>query len=341
VLKPVTKEPLEQQSKLDPKHSKHDQVQSALDQEQQQQFEEKIRLLESTVAQLRLNKDQTATSLLEQKTAQELAMADQFRAFRTVVQSMIDESLERYAVGDGGVGRADYALADGGAHVLNGWPWTSPTYHPFQTKEEDGTKEEETEQDRPVVLDTLLHWFGLELALPQDNKQHPADSSLLSKGWSVRGPEAALEADVALGHCWPMQGTSGRLTVALSRPIHVGAISIDHLAKAMALQGDVRSAPMDIEVYGWNMHSNSIPTMKGPLDASDELPVGSSLLLRGRFDPFQQSELRTTVTMEVGDQEKSKYQTPEDVVSVVQLRILSNHGHPDYTCLYRFRVHGQ
>jgi len=24
----------------------------------------------------------------------------------------------------------------------------------------------------------------------------------------------------------------------------------------------------------------------------------------------------------------------------VSLRILSNHGHPDFTCLYRFRVHG-
>ena len=24
----------------------------------------------------------------------------------------------------------------------------------------------------------------------------------------------------------------------------------------------------------------------------------------------------------------------------VRLRILSNHGHPEYTCLYRFRVHG-
>lgn len=25
---------------------------------------------------------------------------------------------------------------------------------------------------------------------------------------------------------------------------------------------------------------------------------------------------------------------------VVRLKVLSNHGHPDYTCLYRFRVHG-
>ena len=27
-------------------------------------------------------------------------------------------------------------------------------------------------------------------------------------------------------------------------------------------------------------------------------------------------------------------------VDAVTLRVKSNHGHPDYTCLYRFRVHG-
>ena len=27
--------------------------------------------------------------------------------------------------------------------------------------------------------------------------------------------------------------------------------------------------------------------------------------------------------------------------SVVQLEVLDNHGEADYTCLYRFRVHGE
>lgn len=26
---------------------------------------------------------------------------------------------------------------------------------------------------------------------------------------------------------------------------------------------------------------------------------------------------------------------------VVELRILTNWGHPEYTCIYRFRVHGE
>lgn len=26
---------------------------------------------------------------------------------------------------------------------------------------------------------------------------------------------------------------------------------------------------------------------------------------------------------------------------LVELRVLSNWGHPEYTCIYRFRVHGE
>lgn len=32
---------------------------------------------------------------------------------------------------------------------------------------------------------------------------------------------------------------------------------------------------------------------------------------------------------------------PERAFQIVELRISSNWGHPEYTCLYRFRVHGE
>ena len=32
---------------------------------------------------------------------------------------------------------------------------------------------------------------------------------------------------------------------------------------------------------------------------------------------------------------------PEEVYPMVELDILSNHGNQNYTCLYRFRVHGK
>lgn len=32
---------------------------------------------------------------------------------------------------------------------------------------------------------------------------------------------------------------------------------------------------------------------------------------------------------------------PDQGFQIVELRVLSNWGHPEYTCLYRFRVHGE
>lgn len=34
-------------------------------------------------------------------------------------------------------------------------------------------------------------------------------------------------------------------------------------------------------------------------------------------------------------------QDPKASYQVVELRVLTNWGHPEYTCVYRFRVHGE
>ena len=39
------------------------------------------------------------------------------------------------------------------------------------------------------------------------------------------------------------------------------------------------------------------------------------------------------------DEAEDVYRLPS--YRYIKLGIVSNHGHPDYTCLYRFRVHGQ
>lgn len=31
----------------------------------------------------------------------------------------------------------------------------------------------------------------------------------------------------------------------------------------------------------------------------------------------------------------------DNLYQYIQLRVLSNHGNPNYTCLYRFQVHGE
>lgn len=61
-----------------------------------------------------------------------------------------------------------------------------------------------------------------------------------------RPATTALEADTAVGSCWPFEGSSGTLGISLARPVNIKAVTVEHAAKELAL--DVSSAPRDIEV---------------------------------------------------------------------------------------------
>ncbi len=82
----------------------------------------------------------------------------------------------------------------------------------------------------------------------------------------------------------------------------------------MSPTGKIDSAPKEFEVYGY-LHSEN-----------DQEP-----LFLGKY-VYDQS----------GDPLQFFYimHPPEEIFYFIELRILSNHGNPNYTCLYRFRVHG-
>ena len=58
-----------------------------------------------------------------------------------------------------------------------------------------------------------------------------------------------VQVDTSLGNCWPMVGTSGRLTVVLATPAVVTAVSIDHASPSVAV-AELSTAPHSFTVYG-------------------------------------------------------------------------------------------
>ncbi|XP_068574309.1 uncharacterized protein sun2 [Cebidichthys violaceus] len=115
------------------------------------------------------------------------------------------------------------------------------------------------------------------------------------------------------GKCWAFHGVQGSLVISLSHPITLTHVTLDHLPRCNAPAGRIDSAPKDFEVYG----------MK------DDVEEGTLL---GTFTYDEDGESTQTF----------KLPNPSDVVHrCVELRVLSNWGHVEYTCLYRFRVHGQ
>ncbi|XP_048089745.1 SUN domain-containing protein 1-like [Alosa alosa] len=128
-------------------------------------------------------------------------------------------------------------------------------------------------------------------------------------------PRTVIQPEMHPGKCWAFKGSEGFLTITLSLPVHITHVTLEHIPKSLSPTGHIDSAPREFAVYG--------------LSGFDEQEEGKFL---GRFtydsdgEPIQTFELLDSV---------------KDVYGAAQLRVLSNWGNPEYSCVYRFRVHGQ
>lgn len=114
------------------------------------------------------------------------------------------------------------------------------------------------------------------------------------------------------GKCWAFHGVQGTLVISLSHPIRITHVTLDHLPRYNSPTGRIDSAPKDFEVYG----------MKNDVEEGT---------LLGTFTYDEDGESTQTF----------KLPNPSDeVYRFVELRVLTNWGHVEYTCVYRFRVHG-
>ncbi|PLW07840.1 hypothetical protein PCANC_25799 [Puccinia coronata f. sp. avenae] len=127
-------------------------------------------------------------------------------------------------------------------------------------------------------------------------------------------PDTILMSDLSVGTCWPFHGMTGTVAIQLSRTIWVDGITIGHVSNALAY--DIRTAPKVFELWG--------------LDPTKEDEEGS-LLLRSTY--------RIDSTRNI--QEFSVPQDKSKLLSQVLLKIKSNHGNPNVTCVYRVQIHGR
>ncbi|KAF6089463.1 sperm associated antigen 4 [Phyllostomus discolor] len=128
----------------------------------------------------------------------------------------------------------------------------------------------------------------------------------------ARPPTVILEPDVFPGNCWAFEGDQGQVVIRLPGRVQLSDITLQHPPPSVAHTDGTNSAPRDFSVYG--------------LQVDDETEV-----FLGKF---------------TFDVEKSEIQTfhlqndPPAAFPKVKIQILSNWGHPHYTCLYRVRAHG-
>ncbi|GAA6007690.1 hypothetical protein JCM11491_003926 [Sporobolomyces phaffii] len=236
-----------------------------------------------------------------------------------VISSLVDSALLRYSKDV--LARPDYALFTSGGRVIRSL--TSPTYEP-----------------------------------------HPLSRSRAALAWitGASGPRGrpavtALHPDTAPGSCWPFEGQRGQIGIQLSRRVVPSDVTIEHISRDVALDGDVSSAPKDFEVWAVVEGQDDVVKLaqyrQQQLDAKRSAATPASfedalneeepaslppspnhlLLAVGSYDPAAASPIQTFPVTPAA----RHLSIP---VQVVVVKILSNQGEPAYTCLYRVRISG-
>ncbi|XP_069347283.1 SUN domain-containing protein 2 isoform X2 [Eulemur rufifrons] len=174
-------------------------------------------------------------------------------------------------------------------------------------------------EDRIGMVDYALESGGASVISTRCSETYETKTALLSLfgiplWYHSQSPRVILQPDVHPGNCWAFQGPQGFAVVRLSARIHPTAVTLEHVPKALSPNSTISSAPKDFAIFGFD----------------EDLQQEGTLL--GKFTYDQDGEPIQTFHFKAP--EMATYQ-------VVELRILTNWGHPEYTCIYRFRVHGE
>ncbi|XP_018357134.1 PREDICTED: uncharacterized protein LOC108757212 isoform X3 [Trachymyrmex septentrionalis] len=134
--------------------------------------------------------------------------------------------------------------------------------------------------------------------------------------YESNNPRTVIQGNpIQPGVCWAFQDFPGYLLIQLRSFIYVTGFTLEHVSKLILPNENMSSAPRKFNVWGLLNENDLEPVMFGEYEFtySDE-----SL----QYFPVQNTEINKPY-------------------EYIELRIHSNHGQLDYTCLYRFRVHGR
>ncbi|XP_055984260.1 SUN domain-containing protein 1 isoform X3 [Sorex fumeus] len=174
-------------------------------------------------------------------------------------------------------------------------------------------------QDKTGMVDFALESGGGSILSTRCSETYETKTALISLfgiplWYYSQSPRVVIQPDIYPGNCWAFRGSQGYLVVRLSMTIHPTAFTLEHIPKTLSPTGNITSAPKDFAVYG----------------LENEYQEEGSLLGQYMYDQDGESLQMFHVL-----------KRPERAFQIVELQIFSNWGHPEYTCLYRFRVHGE
>nr|XP_028568810.1 SUN domain-containing protein 3-like [Podarcis muralis] len=130
---------------------------------------------------------------------------------------------------------------------------------------------------------------------------------------STNPPDTVLQPDVYPGNCWAFRGSEGQVVIKLPEKIQPTAVTVQHISKAISPSGGVNSALKDFWVFG----------------LEDETREETLL---GKF--MYDIEKEAIQTFQLKNEHLKQFLH-------IKFKVLSNWGNPEFTCIYRLRVHGK
>lgn len=176
--------------------------------------------------------------------------------------------------------------------------------------------------------------WGIPNSLVPDHIWH----SLGMSGSTTAPPEAILQDSSVPGSCWA--SPRPRVTIQLAAPAVVTAVSIDHVSSQVLK--DRSSAPKKIRIVGY------APCTKDCRGLTFD-PKTETFFADVQYDVASVSSIQTfqipSSPQQHGDGSCSttipQCEAPDLFTAAVFVEVSENWGKPDYTCLYRVRVHGE
>ncbi|XP_055518974.1 SUN domain-containing protein 2-like isoform X2 [Leucoraja erinacea] len=173
--------------------------------------------------------------------------------------------------------------------------------------------------DRVGLVDYALESAGGSVIHTRCTETLETKTALLSLfgfplWYQSRSPRAVIQPEVHPGNCWAFKGSQGFVVIELAVQIRPTTFTLEHIPRSISLHESIRSAPQDFSVYGLDDENQAEGVLLGQYTYNVE---GDSIQM-----------------FEVQNKDAAAYK-------VIELRVNSNWGHPEYTCIYRFRVHGE
>ncbi|XP_052124291.1 SUN domain-containing protein 2 isoform X1 [Frankliniella occidentalis] len=172
--------------------------------------------------------------------------------------------------------------------------------------------------DKTGMADYALESQGGQVVSTRCTETYQVKSPTLSVfgvplWYPSNSPRTVIQPGMHPGECWAFVGSQGYLVIQLSHRIRVKGFTYEHISPVLLPTGKMNSAPKEFSIYGLSTEGDPTPVLLGDYHY---LQNSTSM----QFFPVQQSNAPP--------------------LQLIEIQVKSNHGNINYTCMYRFRVHG-